>query len=71
MIPMFMCYSLEIEEASAKTREGPPKDDEPDYALDVWAGIVPIRQIADAPRPDPRLDDGARLPTYLKGYRLG
>jgi nitroimidazol reductase NimA-like FMN-containing flavoprotein (pyridoxamine 5'-phosphate oxidase superfamily) len=33
---------LPIEEGSAKVRTGPPIDDEPDYALDVWAGVVPL-----------------------------
>jgi len=34
--------TLPIEEGSAKVRSGPPIDDEPDYALDVWAGVVPL-----------------------------
>jgi uncharacterized protein len=34
--------TLPIAEGSAKVRTGPPIDDEPDYALDVWAGVVPL-----------------------------
>lgn len=47
--------ALELTEASAKVRSGPPLDDEEDYALDVWAGVVPLRLRADAPAADPRL----------------
>jgi len=32
-----------ISEASAKIRTGPPKDDEEDYALDIWAGVLPLQ----------------------------
>ncbi len=34
--------SLPIDEASAKVRSGPVKDDPDDEGLDVWAGVVPI-----------------------------
>jgi uncharacterized protein len=50
--------ALSLEEASAKVRTGPPLDDEEDYALDVWAGIVPLRTDAGAPIGDPRLRPG-------------
>ncbi len=54
-----------IEEASAKVRQGPPADDEEDYRLPVWAGIVPLSLEAKAPLPDPRLAEGAELPPCL------
>src|SRR5436305_4782819 len=38
-----MVIAMPLAEASAKVRTGPPIDDEPDYALDVWAGVIPIR----------------------------
>src|SRR5690348_3171792 len=44
-----------IEEASAKVREGPPLDDEEDYKLPVWAGVVPFKLEMQAPTADPRL----------------
>lgn len=44
--------AMEMEEASAKVREGGPKDDEADYALPVWAGVLPLRTVAQAPEPD-------------------
>ncbi|MFQ5958016.1 MAG: pyridoxamine 5'-phosphate oxidase family protein [Alphaproteobacteria bacterium] len=62
--------SMEIEEASVKTRTGPPVDDDEDYALDVWAGVVPVHETAAAPEPDPRLKDGVALPAYLADFRL-
>lgn len=61
--------ALPLEEASAKIRTGPPKDDEADYALPVWAGVLPFHVIADAPIPDPRLKSGIPLPAYLRDYR--
>jgi nitroimidazol reductase NimA-like FMN-containing flavoprotein (pyridoxamine 5'-phosphate oxidase superfamily) len=53
---------LRIEEASAKVRAGPPVDDEEDYALPIWAGIIPIRQALGRPRDDGRLAPGAGGP---------
>jgi nitroimidazol reductase NimA-like FMN-containing flavoprotein (pyridoxamine 5'-phosphate oxidase superfamily) len=58
-----------IEEASAKIRTGPPKDDEEDYALPVWAGILPLQLEAKAPVPDPLLANGASVPEYVSRYR--
>lgn len=50
--------ALPIEETSAKIRTGPPLDDEADYALPTWAGVIPLRTNAGAPLPDPRLASG-------------
>lgn len=50
--------ALSLEEASVKTRSGPPGDDEEDYTLDVWAGEIPVVQSFGAPVPDPRLRSG-------------
>jgi len=50
--------SIPIREASAKIRTGPPKDDEPDYQRDVWAGEVPLKLSASDPVPDPSLKEG-------------
>jgi nitroimidazol reductase NimA-like FMN-containing flavoprotein (pyridoxamine 5'-phosphate oxidase superfamily) len=55
-----------IEEASAKVRQGPPLDDERDYALPVWAGVLPFRLESQEPIADPRLAPGAALPPYLR-----
>jgi len=59
-----------MEEASAKVRTGPPMDDEEDYALPVWAGILPLSLRAAEPIPDPRLATGAEIPSYLHNYSL-
>ena len=58
-----------IEEASAKIRTGPPLDDEEDYALSVWAGVVPLELRALAPIRDPRLSDAIAPPAYAADYR--
>jgi len=50
---------MRIEEASAKIRTGPPIDEEEDYALPIWAGIIPIRQGLGKPVDDGRLAPGA------------
>lgn len=49
--------SVPLEEASAKVRTGPPIDDEEDYALPIWAGVLPVRLAAGEPVPDPRLPE--------------
>jgi hypothetical protein len=56
-----------IEEASAKIRQGPPLDDEDDYGLPVWAGILPMALETKKPIPDSRLADGTEVPQYLAG----
>ena len=61
--------SLPIEEASAKVRTGPPLDDEEDYALPFWAGVLPLRLEPGAPVPDPRLPQGAAVPAEVAAYR--
>ena len=61
--------SLPLVEASAKVRTGPPLDDEEDYALPVWAGIIPLRLEAGEPIKDPRLPEGIAIPGYARDYR--
>jgi hypothetical protein len=64
--------ALPLDESSAKVRSGPPKDDEADYALDCWAGELPLRLVAQAPVPDPRLRPGlAPGPTVTAWHRPG
>lgn len=60
-----------LDEASAKVRSGPPKDDDADYALPVWAGELPLRLLPQAPVPDPALRAGVALPEHVSGYRPG
>lgn len=61
-----MVLAFTIDEASAKVRTGGPKDDEEDYALDVWAGVVPLSLDRHALIPDPALKAGVAIPSYLK-----
>jgi nitroimidazol reductase NimA-like FMN-containing flavoprotein (pyridoxamine 5'-phosphate oxidase superfamily) len=61
--------ALAIDEASAKVRTGGPKDDEEDYALDCWAGVIPLRLTALAPIPDERLKDGVRPSPAITAWR--
>jgi uncharacterized protein len=60
---------LPLTEASAKVRVGPPEDDAPDYALPVWAGVIPLRIVADAPIRDERCDPAIPVPSYAAHYR--
>ena len=62
---------MTIDEASAKIRTGPPVDDEDDYALPVWAGVLPLSLVAGKPIPDERLPAEVPLPAYVKKYRKG
>ena len=59
--------SIELREASAKVRTGPPVDAEGDYGLPVWAGILPIKSVRGKPIRDPRLRKTIRIPGYLSG----
>ena len=63
-----LVLAIPIDEASAKIRVGPPLDDEEDYQLDVWAGVVPLSLTASIPVPDPRLSPGTAPPVYATSY---
>jgi uncharacterized protein len=60
---------LPLTEVSAKVRVGPPEDDAPDYALPIWAGVIPLRVIAGAPARDEKCDPGIPLPAYAADYK--
>jgi hypothetical protein len=59
---------LPIEEFSAKVRQGPPIDDEADYAFSTWAGVVPLTLVAGQPIDDARLMPGIKPPEYARAY---
>ena len=61
--------SLPLVEVSAKVRTGPPLDDDEDYALNVWAGVLPLKLVAGEPVNDPRLPHGIEPPAYTLKYR--
>lgn len=60
--------AMELTEASAKVRAGDPADDEEDYALDVWAGVIPLATTAGAPEPDARLRAGIEPSAAVTGW---
>ena len=62
---------LELREASAKVRTGPPIDEDEDYALPVWAGVLPLHLTAGRPEPDPRLEGNPPLPAGLAQWLSG
>jgi nitroimidazol reductase NimA-like FMN-containing flavoprotein (pyridoxamine 5'-phosphate oxidase superfamily) len=59
---------MPIDEASAKVRTGGPVDDEDDYALPVWAGVIPLRLEPQAPIDDERLPESVGVPEYAARY---
>lgn len=61
--------ALELEEVSAKIRTGGPVDDEADYALPVWAGVLPLETAAKDPEPDALRKNDPPVPAYLKDYK--
>ena len=63
--------SLPIEEASAKVRQGGPVDDDEDYALAIWAGVIPISINVGEPIPDERNLPGVEEPAHVRGFRIG
>ncbi len=62
--------AMAIEQVSAKIRTGPPIDDEADYALPVWAGVIPLGLVAGAPVADPRLKRGTAAPRHVARFKL-
>ena len=60
---------LPLTEISAKVRTGGVEDDAEDYALPVWAGVVPLRLVADAPLRDERCDPALPTPAYAADFR--
>ena len=61
--------AVPLKEVSAKVRTGDPKDDDEDYALPVWAGILPLAIVPGEPIPDSRLDPGIAVPSYVKDWQ--
>jgi nitroimidazol reductase NimA-like FMN-containing flavoprotein (pyridoxamine 5'-phosphate oxidase superfamily) len=62
--------SMPLEEVSAKVRVGPPKDDDEDYALPIWAGVVPLTLTPSEAIPDPKNLAGVALPEHVRRFAL-
>ena len=60
--------AIELVEASAKVRVGPPHDDADDYRLPIWAGLIELPQAAPRIVPDPQLSPGIEMPAHVAGY---
>lgn len=60
--------SLPLVEVSAKVRTGPPLDEEEDYAMSIWAGVLPLHLVAGEPIGDPRLPEEIEPPAYVLNY---
>ena len=61
--------SMEIDEGAAKIRTGPPGDDEEDYALPIWAGVIPVRTVVDPPVDDPRNLPDMTPPDHVTAFQ--
>ncbi|MGB7210712.1 MAG: pyridoxamine 5'-phosphate oxidase family protein [Pyrinomonadaceae bacterium] len=59
---------LPIEEASAKIRTGDPVDDEEDYEMGVWAGVLPLKLQHETAIADTRLQDQIEVPKHVTDY---
>lgn len=73
--------AFDLNEASAKVRQGPPIDDEEDYPVDengvspwghaVWSGVAPLATVAGAPVACPRQPEGIAVPDYARVSPFG
>ena len=62
---------LPIQEASAKVRTGNPVDDEADYDLNIWAGVIPVQLKTDGAFDDGKLKENVSVPSYVSNYKRG
>ena len=60
---------LSITEASAKIRTGDPVDDDEDYTLNIWAGVLPLAVTPGEPIPDTKLNPGIEVPNHVHNYK--
>ncbi len=63
--------SMPISEASAKIRPGMPIDDDEDYALPIWAGVIPVRMEVSPALDDPRNLPGIAAPEHTGTFTIG
>ena len=62
-------FSIKLDEASAKVREGGPVDEDNDMGLNIWAGVLPLETVAKLPVKDKALKKDISMPEYIKGYK--
>ena len=63
-----LVLKLPLEEASAKIRTGPPLDDEADYEIPVWSGVLPLNLNPSSPLADDHTSPDAAIPDYVTNY---
>jgi nitroimidazol reductase NimA-like FMN-containing flavoprotein (pyridoxamine 5'-phosphate oxidase superfamily) len=61
--------AIDIEDAAAKIRQGPPGDDGEDLDYPVWAGVLPLPVVPQPAITDPQLRGDFPVPRYLQDYR--
>jgi uncharacterized protein len=61
---------MELKDVSAKVRSGPPGDDEDDYALPIWAGVIPLHTTVGEAIACPRLIEGLIAPDHVTAYKI-
>ena len=64
-----MLLKLPLGESSAKVRTGWPLDEEEDYDLEIWAGVIPFTTVTEVPQVDPSLRVDVPMPDYVERYR--
>lgn len=64
-----MLLKLPLGESSAKVRTGWPLDEDEDYDLEIWAGVIPFTTVTEAPLVDPALRVNVPMPDYVERYR--
>ena len=63
-----LVIEMTIETASAKVRADGAIDEKPDLELPIWAGVIPIKQVAEAPISDQLLEDTIQIPAHVQDY---
>lgn len=64
-----LLIAIPLDECSAKVREGGAVDEDEDYALPHWAGVLPFSHEPLAPEPDARLAPGTEIPASIARWR--
>ena len=65
-----LVLAMEIAEGSMKVRTGPPQDEEEDYELPIWAGVIPLNTTLGKPLPDPRNLPNVEMPDHIQNFIL-
>lgn len=63
-----LVVEMTIDTASAKIRDVGVADEPEDYELDVWAGLVPLKQVAEYPIADQGLPQKMEIPEHVLDY---